>query len=665
MAETLLHLWRTRTIVLLCLCFFCVLSAKAQLRDPVAAQGLAGAANDTAGKANTTDWDETDAEIYYTRAFSTVKLHFDSTVHTVHRRPHSQPWFRDLGNLGSPSMNLQFTPQNPVGLSLGYHSFDAFRFVADSLKYYNTTRPYSVFTYNLGGKQEQTAQIFHTQNIKPYWNFAFNYRKTNSPGFYFIQRNNNDNFYVTTNYTAPSLQYQLYAAVSYNKQQHDENGGIVSDTFLSNPQYSDRKSIPVNFYSSGYSSLRSPVTTLQRDFTLLVDHAYTWGRKDTTYNEDSTQYAMHLTPRFRLSHSLELGSQRYQFKDIRPDSLRYNDFFKRGFGTTDSVFMQQNWFYTDNRFLINGLLGKDSNQFVFNAGIGNRIDQFATDYITGRQEDNVISNYLISSIKKEARKEKQWDFAANAKLLITGSAAGNFLADIAIAKDLGNKWGSIKAGASQQLNNAPYNFTIAQNQYWSRLNNFNKESTTTLFATIQSPKYYFSAGIKNYLIQNYLYFNESQAPAQYAGTFSLSQIWLRKLFYFGIFTLDNELLYQQQTSGAPVNVPKFLGRHQLAIERSLFKSSLKIATGVEVRYHSDYYANGYSPFFNQFYYQNAYLVSNIPEVSVFFNFRIKRFRSYLMFDQVQQFVHKNTIITKGYAAQNASFRFGFSWVMIN
>ena len=653
-------------IALIFAAIFLVKNASAQLPTGGSRSTNFGNANDSAGKkTNTNEWENENAQIFSTKVFSSIKLYPDTSIHSIHRRPFSQPWYRDLGNLGSPSFNLLFTPQNPVGLSLGYHSFDALRFNIDSLNYFNTTKPYSDFTYNLGSKLEQMAQIFHTQNIKPHWNMAVNYRKINTPGFYYTQRNNHDNFYWTTNYKSPSKNYELFAAAAYNKQQHDENGGVLSDSFFNNEQYADRKTIPVAFFTTGYSTARSPVTTLQRDLTLKLEHAYSWGKKDTTYNDDSTQFDITLKSRFRLSHKAEMGSQRYQFKDMKPDSLRYAGFFQRKFATGDSVFMRQEWFYVDNRFLLNGLLGKADNPILFNAGVGNRIDQFNTQYIVGKQEDDVLSNYLVGGLRKEALKAKQWAFAAHAQLFVTGSAAGNFLLEADIAKDLGERWGTVKIGARQQLNNAPYNFTVYQNQYWARNNNFDKESSTKLFAQIHNSRYKLSAGVNNYLMSNYLYFDAVQKPAQSATAFTISQFWLRKIFQFGRFTIDNELLYQQQTNAAPVNVPQFVGRHQLAIETAIFKKQLKIASGVEVRYHSAYYANGYSPFFNQFYVQNTYRVANIPEASVFFNFNIKRFRAYIMFDQVQQLFNNNLVISKGYHAQNAMLRFGFSWVMVN
>lgn len=627
--------------------------------------GATGTATDSAGKkTNTGEWENEDATIYFTRPFSKKQLFFDSSIHAIHRRPYSQPWYRDLGNLGSPSVNLMFTPENPSGPSLGYHAFDALRYRPDSLYYYNTTRPYSIFQYNLGSKLEQTARIFHTQNIKPYWNMAVNYRKTSSPGFYLYQRNNHDNAYWTTNYTAPSLRYELYAAITYNKQQHDENGGVASDTFFSNPQFADRKTIPVNFFASGFGTTRSPVSNLQRDITVRLDHAYTWGRKDTTYNEDSTAYEIKLTPRFRIQHKMEISGHRYQFKDKRPDSLRYSPFFAYRFASADSVFTRQEWTYADNSFLLNGLLGKSDNQLVFNAGVGTRVDKFTTYYLLDDKQDDIISNYLLGSLSKEVKEPGQWEIDAFTRLYLTGSSAGSFELNGSLGKDLG-KWGAVRAGAGQQLNTVPYSFTTYQNQFWSRNNSFSKESITNLYVQIASERYQLSAGARNYLLSNYLYFSEAQAPVQASATFSLAQVWLRKLFRFGHFTLDNELLYQQATNNAPVNVPKLMGRHQFAIETFIFKRQLQIASGIEVRYHSDYYPPGYSPFFNRFYYQQSYYVSNAPDASVFFNFRIKRFRAYVMFDQVPQLFQQNLRITRGYAAQNAMLRFGFSWVMVN
>jgi len=221
-------------------------------------------------KSNTSKWKDEEAKISYEKLNSARTYIPDTSLHTFQRPRFTQPWYRDLGNLGSPVNNLLFTPQDRVGPTLGYHVFDVYRFNVDSLGFYNTTRPYSVFTYQLGSKLEQCAGLMHTQNIKPNWNFAVEYRKTNSPGFYKQQRTNNDNASFSTNYKSLNKHYTLYAAMVYNKEQNDENGGLVNYSELASPVYTDRKTVDAVYQNSAYSLTRSPVSNLLRDFTFLL-----------------------------------------------------------------------------------------------------------------------------------------------------------------------------------------------------------------------------------------------------------------------------------------------------------------------------------------------------------------------------------------------------------
>ena len=129
-----------------------------------------------------------------------------------------------------------------------------------------------------------------------------------------------------------------------------------------------------------------------------------------------------------------------------------------------------------------------------------------------------------------------------------------------------------------------------------------------------------------------------------------------------------------------------MGRHQFAYENALFHRRLKVTTGLEVRYNNAYKPAGYDALLNKFYYQNTTYVSNIPEAAVFLNFRIKRFRAFIMGDNLQELFAKNNILFVGtpvtnfsapgsflngtspipvYASPDALIRFGFSWVLIN
>ncbi len=623
-------------------------------------------------KTNTKDWKDYSARISYQYLNSEKEYIPDTSIHTFHRRPFLQPWYRNLGNHGGPVTNMFFTPEDRIGPTLGYHVFDVYRYDVDSMKYYNTNRPYSVFSFGLGSKQEQTAEIFHTQNIKPNWNFAVQYRKLTSPGYFQVQRTNHDNANFTTNYQSRNQHYQLNAAVVYNKEQNDENGGILpGGDVLDSPKYNDRQTIATRFYNENYGggarTRRSPVSNMLRDASVMLQHSYTFGHTDTTYSEDSTSFRTTLTPRFRITHRMQYTNEKYQYRDMRPDSLKYTGFFEHKFlpAGQDSLIMNHEWKKFDNSLSLNGFIGKRENQLLFSAGAGIRADEFKTWYVTDSRSNKIFSNYLLADIGKEALKDGEWFYKASGMFYLTGDASGSSVIQGSLGKSLRSGWAGIELGAKQEIGVAPYNYTVYQTQYDTIVHSFNKESITRLYGTLESERLQLSAGIRSYLISNYIYLDTAQMPAQYATSFNVTQLWLRKVFVWHSFVFDNELVYQQQPAGAPVNVPALLGRHQLSFEKYIFNHALKIATGVQVQYHSPYKPAGYAPFFNRFYYQNSYQVSNAPETSAFFNFKIKRFRAYIMADQLQQLFTRNIIITRGYPGPNMMIRFGFSWVMIN
>lgn len=642
--------------------------------QPGAPLGLPGETpEDTTGfnsESNTDEWSTVNLRMYYKYLNSDKIFKPDTSIHTFHRREYSQPWHRDIGNFGSVSHNLMFTPLPRFGPTLGYHAFDVYRRDIDSLKYYNTNAPYSVFAYNLGSKMEQNAYILHTQNIKPNWNVAASYNKLTSQGYFLMQRTNHDHAMFSTNYQSINRRYTLNAGFTYNKAQQDENGGIIDPSQLDDPEFNERSTVDVRFAdaaaNAGNRIPRSLITNVVRDWNALIAQSYAWGSVDTTYNDDSTQIRYRFTRRFSLSHEFRMSNKQLTYKDKAPDSLRYSDYFARSFigDESDSVYSRQKLNVVDNRFLLNGFLGKREKPLLFSAGAGFRGDRYSIRFGREAVFKTYLHPYVIGRLQKEALRPGEWFYGADVHFYLAGIAAGNSMVKATAGKDIGNDIGIVEAEVKQSINNAPYTYLRYINTYDTILNDFNKESITQLSASFRSDKLNLTVGVRSYLISNYLYINTLQLPDQYATTFNITQAWLQKLFKLGHFVLDNEVLYQQKTGNAPVNIPQILGRHQLSYERYIFNSALKIATGIEVRYHTPYAPAGYSPIYNRFYYQDTATVTNAPAASVFFNFKIKQFRSYIMLDQGQQFFTTNVITAPWYPAQNAMIRFGFNWVLL-
>ncbi len=665
-------------------------------------------------KSNNGKWKSENANITYELINSQKIFVPDTSIAMIHSLKYLGTWCRDMGNIGAPALNLQFTPEERFGPTLGYHVFDAGSYSLDSAKYYNTNRPYSDFSYRLGSKLEQYTGLMHSQNIKPNWNVAVEYHKTTSAGYYKIERNNNDNLYLTSNYRSLNKHYKLWFALVYNKEQHDENGGISNASELDSTNssggkiYSDRRTIDVVNQNEAYSLTRSSVYNNMRQFGLQVQHTYIWGVTDTAYNGDSTQYSYSLKPRFSITHRFRLGSEKHTYNDLTPDSVRYASLFHQALGSggsgyysagSDSVFAQQKWVHIDNKIFFNGYLGKSANPASFSAGIGNRIDLFTSDPVSklvtdslptvvhapGTNQLNLVHNYLEALIHKDALNAGDWTFNANGRLFITGPDAGDLSLNGKLGKQLRNNSAFLELGVGQQINEVPYAYRYYGNAYTNDTFHLDrKESVSNLFATVYFSKLKMGLGVKSYVINNYVYINEQEQPAQYTVPFSVQQLWIQKLFRAGKFCLDNQLSVQQFASGSPVNVPVLMGRHQLTYENVLFKNALKIVVGSEIRYNTSYKPAGYDCQLNRFFYQNTTSVTNTPEISFFVNFRVKsRFRAFFMVDQLQQLIPgvTNTILFLGspftnsanpgfltvpvYATPDAMLRFGFSWILVN
>lgn len=612
------------------------------------------------------DWKDEAAKIYYHTLHSALARYPDTSISRIHRYQPQQPWWgKDLGNYGTAVRNTYFTPDVTPGLKLGYSIYNMYRLSLDSLPFYNTTRPYSSFSALIGSKSQQNVDLLHTQNIHSRWNFAARIRYNAAPGFYAMQKATNLSSSLGSNYQSKNQRYYLATAFVYNRFVQQENGGLVSVAALDSSRYSNRMLIPVRLPATTYGGLVAAVSNTLRDWDLYLQQNYAWGRSDTLYNEDSTSATYSFTPRFRLKHQLQLHSEKHIYRDKAPDSLRYDFIQPISVFTRDSVYGVQDWFYVDNKVSLNGFIGNRKSLLLLEVGLGNRVDRFAS-LVPGlqMQKEASVSNYLFALLQKEAFNAGQWYYQAHSSFFFSGPAAGNFDLNASIGKDL-SRWGSLQAGIGQSLSQAPYSWQSFSTNKYIRSYDFDKMSVTQLWARLNLNKIKLQLEAKNYLITNYLYFNESMNPSQYVPAFSLLQLYARKEFRWRIFALDNEAAWQQTTGNAPVHVPSLLLRHQLRVETFLFKKALLVASGLEVRYSTSYYPDAYTPYFNQFYYQTTTRVPGAPECSAFFNFKVRSFRAFVLVEQLQQLVSRNVINAPHYPAENAMFKFGFNWTLIN
>lgn len=186
------------------------------------------------------------------------------------------------------------------------------------------------------------------------------------------------------------------------------------------------------------------------------------------------------------------------------------------------------------------------------------------------------------------------------------------------------------------------------------------------------PKLRLQLGADYYIVSNYIYFSDYYKLEQENALFNLLRVNASKTFSLSKhWNLYSDVWLQQKAGNAQVNVPLLLTRHRLAFE-GLFFTNLNISTGVELRYHSPYKADGYSPMLGQFFYQDSVTIKNRPDVALFMHFRIRSFKAYLRAENLNSIdfsngfgFTNNNLAAPDYPYPGLLIRFGVYWSFVN
>jgi len=597
--------------------------------------------------------------IYSFTLADTARQVLDSSISFLNRNPILNTWQIDLGNFGTAQKSLLFSPSMKANIAFGIESIQPYLFTQDNQKFYNTTRPYSNIYYRMGSKLEQMIDILHTQNIQPNWNFALNYRKIGSPGNYVNQGVNHDNASFTTNYLSNNNRYSFNASFLYNKLQQDENGGIQSDTFLTNPIYANNKLIPVAV--DALSLNRSTVSNYYRNVSLNFTQNYFLGKYDTIGN-DSLGKNILFKPMFGIQHQFYSNFNYARFKDLTPDSTFYFPLELPTFAKRDSVFANQFLNTLGNAFSFIGNIRFKKKILQTEAGYGIELETPHNAYF----DETYFNNFLFSKINKPSLQKNEWQYDAAVKFYFSGERAiGNFNLTTHAGKMISPTIGKIDIGFEQSLQSAPYLMADFGTNYLQLKTSFSKQTISKFYFSHSNLKYKTNLHFNYYVIGNYIYRDTSLMAKQDANVIPVLQGLLSKRFVWNKLIFDNDFLLQYASNNSPIQLPNFASRHRVAYESKLIKNKLQTAVGFDFRYHSPFFTDHYSPLYFSFVTNYTNKISNYPQAAFFFNFKVKRFRASFAIDELQNFVLKNNMNYHLYPAQNYTFRFGFHWAFIN
>jgi hypothetical protein len=621
--------------------------------------------------------------IYYRYLDSTRHYKLDSTINDFTIRfpiPSTNVY---LGNLGNASRSILFSPFLKPGWDPGFHAFDIYKWKLESVRFFNTTRPYTELNYLLGSRTEQIIEVMHTQNVKPNWNVAFNYRLINSPGDFQNQKTNHNNLLFNSWYEGKKKRYNNYFIVLANHLQSEENGGIKNDEdYLHNTLvYKNRFDIPTVIGGESFST--NPFATnistgnRYREFTALLRQQYDLGKKDSLIT-DSTIIPL-FYPRLRFEHTIEYNANKYQFFDIPhdnrtgfyfPDSAFYHDTFGITFNPQDTVRLRDRWKNFVNDFSIYQFPdAKNLQQFIkLGAELQLLKGEFASD------SSSLYNVFFHGEYRNKTRNQK-WDVELFGNLYTAGFNSGEYNAHISLKRFVGKKNLGYAEIGFENVNRSPsFLFDTRSSFYLDAAKSFKKENSSHIFASLYQPALKLKLTGDYYLISNYSYFTDFYKPEQYDAIFNLLRVSAQKTFKLSRhLNWYADVYLQQKTGGAPVHVPLIFTRNRIAFEGTFFKN-LNLSTGLELRYHTPYKADNYSPVPGQFFYQDSITIHNSPDISAFVHFRIRSFKAFLRFENLNTVqVTKdggfgwtnNNLAAPGYPYPGLHIRLGIWWNFVN
>jgi hypothetical protein len=609
---------------------------------------------------------------------STRMVQFDSSVKDFTRK-FPIPWnYFHLGNLGNAAENRFFSPMLLSGWDHGFHAYDIYNYTLPETRFYNTTRPYSEIGYMIGSQAEQMIQLLHTQNIKPNWNAAIQYRLINSPGTFQNQNTSHNNYRVTSWYQSKNKRYQNFVVILGNKLSSGESGGILNDgNYLDSSRFTDsRFNIPTKLgpsqlNSRNFFSTNIATGTYYTNATYLMRQQYDVGQRDSIIVNDSTTVQL-FYPRLRFEHTVSYSTYKYRFKDNNADSTYYKNYYDFTLPSSSDTFYRRDFWkdFTNDFSIYQFPDAKNSQQFI---KVGAAFQILKADFDTGLVKKSYSNLWLHGEYRNKTRNRK-WDIEAYGSFYLSGYNAGDYHAHLSLQRMISQKFGYLKVGFENVNRRPSYVFDDNSSFYFEQPQSFKKENTTHIFAVIDRPLQGFRLSGNYYLLSNYTYFRDFYKPAQASSLFNVLRVALEKDFKLGRkgFHWRTWVVFQQKAGDAEVNLPLILTRNQLAYDGNFGFRNLLISTGLEFRYFTPYKANHYSPLQGQFTYQDTTQISmRMPEMSAFVHFRIKAFTAYARAENLNTFSFssggftRNNVIFPDYATPGLQLRIGIFWSFVN
>jgi hypothetical protein len=547
--------------------------------------------------------------------------------------------YRFLGNLGSAASPFQYAPLRRPGLHPGIRQLDLYGISSSSIRYYAARKRFTDIYYITGSNREQLLELTHSQNIRPNFNAGLHLRRMTTIGHLSDQVTYNSSLAGFVRYNTRNRRYNVLFNAIANKNENDENGGLLNDSILTEGTGITRN-LPTGL-SDAYTRWKS------RQYTL--SHFYNTGLDSTGARTGAI--------RLRIAHSLSYTKRSFVYQDDNPLLGFYPYVLANPLRTLDTTGVRG----LENRVSLIAFSKRGSAQLF--------VKQENMEFLQGTKDSAgvtlVSADTLYSSHFAGASAEQKLGSSMRVLLKamygLAGYNAGDYLGEASLVYASDNLLMAGLTFATQR--SAP---DLVMNRYFSNhfewFNSFSKMNVQSAGAYLALPLARLYAAVDYSLVEGYLYFGPDAKPAQHKGVINVISARLNKDFTLGNWHLDNRILFQFANPDR-IRVPSVVSYQSLYYERRLAGKPLIWQAGIDVRYTGAYYSETYMPATGQFFLQNERLIGNYPVADVFFALKVKSARLFLKGEHVNDGLLQKEpyYLVPHYPMPGLTVKLGVSW----
>ena len=545
------------------------------------------------------------------------------------------------GNFVSPMQaKLYFDRRTPTDNPF-VHAYAPYIITPSQVRFFRTNLPFSTISYRKGFKtyrDENDLELLLTGNIREDLNVGAEIKYYNSNGHYASQEGKTVHGDAFLSYSGPH--YAIHGAFNFSTLSNFENGGLANVSDLGGALNTEDMDVNLSAmsavrYLSGY-----------------VNHSYTFTTPDTV-------------PLITVRHAFDIQEATKRYIEQTADQGFYSNNYKwdstRTFTRdTSAVLTISNTLDVTFHEEFNRLM-----RFGFDVYARNECQRYTLQDDTLKATYMWLNNTFVGgALYMRRHRYVHYDF--NGEVCVIGYKIGEFRVNghVDAGFRLGNDSLTLSAKAYIRNQTPSYYLQHYSSNHFRWDNSFAKTYRFFVGGQVAYPTRWVRPAVDVSFenLTRLIYFDRNGLPRQHDGNVQVLAVNAHLDLTTPWVNWENNVVWQH-SSNAILPLPA-IALYSNLYYHGLWFRAMEAQFGVNVRYHTAYYAPLLCPATSQFCTQSETKVGNYPVINVYANFyvRLIRLRFFAEYQHLNgHFMDAKYFSLPGYPLNPPVFRAGLAW----